>query len=564
MQEKRGTGVTAMMGKQAVMEVLRANGVKYVFGNPGTSESPIMDALEGYPDIEYALVLQEGVAMGMADAYARCTGRPSFVNLHIETGLANGLSLLHNANAGRTPLVLTAGNKDVRELAHGRTELAEMARVLTKWSVEVTHPDQVPSVLGRAFKEAATPPTGPTFVSLSANALDGETFLDAQPPSPARHRTAPDHTALEEAVRVLAEAENPVMLVGDPVSESQAAGEAVQVAEALGARVYASMYSGMNFPTDHPAFRGALRVDFPEASRALAEADAVLAVGPLATGYYMLSNPAMTYLGPGTKLVHIDSDPQEVGSTQPTEVGMVADPKTALGALADALDADMSGSHKEAAKGRLAVLAEEKEALRLAWRRRVKERWDAAPMSAERMMTEVAASLPPDVLVADDAVTSRDALYGAMDFTEPGSVLGARGGALGWGVGGTMGMKLANPDRPVVGVLGDGSAMMTAQGFWTAAVRNIPVVYIICNNRAYRVLKVNMNAYKSHVLGEESPSSRYIGMDFPLPLDMASMAEAMGVFGQKIEDPSEIGPAVRHALDLGKPAVLDISIDGTM
>ena len=189
---------------------------------------------------------------------------------------------------------------------------------------------------------------------------------------------------------------------------------------------------------------------------------------------------------------------------------------------------------------------------------------DAAPMSAERMMTEVAASLPPDVLVADDAVTSRDALYGAMDFTEPGSVLGARGGALGWGVGGTMGMKLANPDRPVVGVLGDGSAMMTAQGFWTAAVRNIPVVYIICNNRAYRVLKVNMNAYKSHVLREESPSSRYIGMDFPLPLDMASMAEAMGVFGQKIEDPSEIGPAVRHALDLGKPAVLDISIDGTV
>ncbi len=552
-----------MMGKQAVMEVLRANGVRYVFGNPGTSESPIMDALEGYPDLEYVLVLQEGVAMGMADAYARCTGRPSFVNLHIETGLANGLSLLHNANAGRTPLVLTAGNKDVRELAHGRTELADMTRALTKWSVEVTHPDQVPSVLGRAFKEAATPPTGPTFVSLSANALDGETGLDALPPT-ATHPAVPDRAALEDAVRTLAEAENPVMLVGDPVSESQAAGEAVQVAEALGARVYASAYSGMNFPTDHPAFRGALRVDFPEGTRTLADADAVLAVGPLATGYYMLSNPAMTYLAPGAKLVHVDSDPREVGRTQPTEVGIAADPKAALGALADALDASMSGSHREAARGRLAELAKEKEALGLAWNSRVEQRWDAKPMSAERMMTEVAASLPPDALIADDAVTSRDALHGAMDFTEPGSLLSARGGALGWGVGGTMGVKLANPDRPVVGVLGDGSAMMTAQGFWTAAVRNIPVVYLICNNRAYRVLKVNMNAYKSRVLGEESPSSGYIGMDFPLPLDLASMAEAMGVFGRKIEDPAEIGPALSHALDLGKPAVLDVSIDGAV
>ena len=552
-----------MLGKQAVMEVLRANGVRHVFGNPGTSESPIMDALEGYPDIDYQLVLQEGVAMGMADAYARCTGRPSFVNLHIETGLANGLSLLHNANAGRTPLVLTAGNKDVRELAHGRTELADMTRALAKWSVEITHPDQVPSVLGRAFKEAGTPPTGPTFVSLSANALDGETSLDALPPT-ATHRAVPDRAALEEAVRVLAEAENPVMLVADPVSESQAADEAVQVAEALGARVYASMYSGMNFPTDHASFRGALRVDFPEGTRTLADADAVLAIGQLATGYYMLSNPYMTYLNSGTKLVHVDSDPGEVGRTQPTEVGIVADPKAALGALADALDANMSGSHKEAAKGRLAELAEEKEALGQAWTSRVKQRWDMNPMSAERMMTEVAASLPPDALIADDAVTTREALHGAMDFTEPGSVLGARGGALGWGVGGTMGLKLANPDRPVVGVLGDGSAMMTAQGFWTAAVRNIPVVYVICNNRAYRVLKVNMNAYKSNVLGEESPSSQYIGMDFPLPLDMASMAEAMGVFGRKIEDPAEIGPAIGHALDLGKPAVLDISIDGTV
>ena len=128
--------MAVMTGKKALMEMLRAEGVEYIFGNPGTSESAIMDVLEHYPDLKYVLVTQEGAAMGAADAYARSTGRPSFVNLHIETGLANGISLLNNAYAGGTPLVLTSGNKDIRKLTEGRTQLAEMVRVLTKWSVE--------------------------------------------------------------------------------------------------------------------------------------------------------------------------------------------------------------------------------------------------------------------------------------------------------------------------------------------------------------------------------------------------------------------------------------------
>ena len=153
--------MTRMTGRRAMLEMLRAEGVEYIFGNPGTSESPIMHELESFPELKYVLVLQEGVAVGMADAYARATGRPAFVNLHIETGLANGISLLHNAYAGGTPLVLSAGNKDIRELAHGRTDLAEMVRPFTKWTAEVTHPDQVPFVMRRAFNEAKTPPTGP-------------------------------------------------------------------------------------------------------------------------------------------------------------------------------------------------------------------------------------------------------------------------------------------------------------------------------------------------------------------------------------------------------------------
>ena len=179
-------------------------------------------------------------------------------------------------------------------------------------------------------------------------------------------------------------------------------------------------------------------------------------------------------------------------------------------------------------------------------------------------MTEIAAALPPDAVVVDDSVTTRASIFGALNFDEPGSILGITGGALGWGMGGTMGVKMANPDRPVVGIIGDGSAMMTVQALWTAANSDIPVVYVICNNRAYRVLKLNMNLYKGEILGQDNPTSQYLAMDFPTPFDIASIAEAMGVYGRRIENPADIEAALSEAFALGKPAVLDVSIDGSV
>ena len=556
--------MTSMTGRRALMEMLVAEGIEYIFGNPGTSESPIMDALESYPDLKYVLAVQEGVAMGMADAYARATGKPSFVNLHIETGLANGISLLHNAHQGGTPLVLTAGNKDVRELAHGRTDLSEMARQFTKWSAEVTHPQAVPVVLQRAFNEAKTPPTGPTFVAFSANALDDEADVDIVPSPRSYPRIAPDSRAIEDAVRILAAATSPVMIVDDRVAPSGGIEEAVQVAELLGARVYASSYAEMIFPTSHPQFMGRLRLGYSSASEQLSSADVVLAVGRLASGYYMFSQPNLRYLGPTTRLVHIDSDARAVGSTQRTDVAMVADPKVALGDLAHALEASMSGSARENAKSRSVALAEEKEGMRAESQARAKERWDHSPMTPERMMAEIASAVPADVVIADDSVTSSAPLRDAIEFDDPGSIYGGQGGALGWGMGGAMGLKLAYPQRPVVAVVGDGSAMMTVQALWTAASEGIPVVYIICNNGTYRVLKVNMNAYKSQILKEETASSQYIGMDFPVPFNIAGIAEAHGIHSRRIEDPEELGPELRRALDLNKPAVLEVVIEGSL
>ncbi len=553
--------MTVMKGKQALLEMLRAEGIHYIFGNPGTAEGPILQALEDYPDLEYILTTQETTAMGMGDGYARATGRPSFVSLHVDTGLANGISLLTNAKEGGTPMVITSANKDIRQLAEGRTDLAEMVRLFTKWSVEATHPEQVPVVMRRAFNEAKTPPTGPVYVGLSANALEGEADVEIVPSPVTYSRTAPDRDAVADAAGILATATSPVLIVSDRVAQSGAAAEAVRLAELLGARVYSTIYSEVDYPTGHPQYLGAVSPGLPAGREVLSSTDAVVAVGTnVFTGLFYTSGHA---LGPETRLVHIDSASREIGKTEPTDVGIVADPAVAMTELADALERKMSGSAREAAKGRAVSVAEERAAQKAAWNEHLKRRWDHAPMSSERMMAEVAAVLPDNAVIADDAVSSRGSVLGAMEFNEPGSFFGGRGGSLGWGMGGALGVKLAMPDRPVVGVVGDGSAMMAIQALWTAVNSDIPVVYVICNNRSYRVLKLNMNTYKTQVLKEDVPS-KYIAMDFPTPMNMAGIAEAMGMHGRKVDRPEEVGSAMKEALDLGKPALLDMVIDGSV
>ena len=179
-------------------------------------------------------------------------------------------------------------------------------------------------------------------------------------------------------------------------------------------------------------------------------------------------------------------------------------------------------------------------------------------------MHELAAAVPPGTIVADEAVTSRPAMMQEFDFDEPGTFFGIQGGALGWAMPGALGLKLARPDRPVLAVVGDGASMYTVQALWTAATFNIPVVYAICNNRAYRILKVNMDIYLKRMLNDEERVSEYTGMDFANPLDLSAIAQGMGVASEKITDPSQIGPAARRMFESGKPGLLDISIDGSL
>ena len=556
--------MTKMTGRKALFESLKLQGVEYIFGNPGTSESPIMHELQFHPEFKYVLVFQEGVAIGMADAYSRATGKPAFVNLHIETGLGNAVSLMHNAREGGSQIVLSAGNLDIREYDRGRTDLVEMVEQFTKFSGEATHPDQVFGLINRAFHEAATPPTGPSFVSFSANALDEEGNYEFFSPSPITYGNRPSSNAITDAIQTLKNAKHPALIVGDRISQSSAWKEIVELSDLSGAAVYASSYSEMNFPNDHPNYKGEIRLGYPEGKQIMQKHDVVFAVGKLSTGYWMFSNPSPSFFQPKTKFVHIDVDSSNLGSYLKTDIPILSDPKTALEEITNGLSEVIDGEYKESASLRTKQYSIDKSKATEDWKIRLSQKYENDPISAERLMADASSVIPTDSIIVNDAVTSGNALMNSFPFNKPGSLYGGRGGALGWGMGGALGIQLANPDKKVIAFCGDGSALMTIQGLLTASKENIPITYIVCNNSLYRVLKVNMNFYRENVLNLKDDNEKYMGMEFGNRIDIHTIAKGMNVNSWRIDDPKDIKPRLVEAINSNKPSLLDVTIDGTL
>lgn len=549
-----------LAGKHALLKMFEAEGVRHMFGNPGTSEAPMMDIMPEYRGIEYFLVLQEGVAVGMAEGYARATGEVPLVSLHIDNGMANGLSLMIDQKYSGTPMVLTAGNKDIRKMAAGRSDLAEMAKPFAKWSTEITHAEQVPSVIRRAFQEARTAPTGPVFVAVSANAFDDVADVDILPSRQIVALAEADEGAVREACEMIANAENPILIVGDRVSEYGGHEGAVRLAETAGMKAYGHQSTAMNFPANHPLFQGGLNMRTPEAVKAVREADVVVVAGSPAFEDFFFQ-PGQ-FVAADSKLIHIDVNSEEIGKSEPTDLGILAAPGIALGQMAERLQSTMNGSQVEAAKGRSEQGAKLSQARRQAFLDMAAKGWSSDPMSPAAMGKALADALPDEAVVFNDGVSTGGMVFEAIQPSIPGSYYGCRGQAIGWGMGATLGLKVANPDRPVIGVVGDGSAMMTIQGIYTAVNCKLPVVYVMCNNAAYRVLKVNMNHY--HRLNGMQMPDHYFGFDFPAPIDFVAQANAYGARGTRVDRAEDFKPALDEAIKSGETTVLDVTIDGSL
>jgi benzoylformate decarboxylase len=552
-----------MTGKQALLEMLKAEGVEYIFGNPGTSEGPIIDLLGDYPELRYVLTLQESVAMGMGEAYARATGHASFVSLHVDSGLANGIALMLDALNTGTPMVITSANYDIRKTNETITDLAQLVRPVTKWAVELSHADQIPSAIRRAFNEANTHPKGPVYVGFTSNALEGLAEMNIDPSKPNYNDVRPSRNGIAEAASLLMDASRPVMMVGDRLSDDDAIEEAVELAELMGLPVYQARGAEVAFPTTHPQFLGPLSLRVTSQREVLQQVDYVLAVGsdPFEELFYW----GDVILPPEARLVHIDSDASKIGRSEPTDVGIVGNCKLGIADLIVALKERLSpGDTNEIENRKQAVMAERGRA-RDAFEASVAENWEHKPMTPARMMYELAAALPENAIVVDDSISNRGVMRHYIQATRRGDLRGVRGQSIGGGMGATMGTQCAYPDRTVFGVIGDGSAMMTVQGLWTAANENIPCVFVICNNGSYRVLKVNFNTYQSDVLQlPETSGGRLLYSDFTTPFDWVSISSGLGVPAERITEPSQIKPAVDRAVASGKPALIDIVIDGSV
>ena len=552
-----------MTGKQALLEMLKAEGVKHIFGNPGTSEAPIMDMLGDYPELRYFLALQESVAMGMGESYARATEKPSLVMLHVDSGLANGIALMLDALNTGTPMVVMSANYDARKINETKTDLAELVRPVTKWSVELNLPDQIPSVIRRAFHEANSHPKGPVYVGFTANALEGEAEMNIVPSSKIHDSCRPDPRGIEEAVSLMMAAKRPMLMVGDRVSEDHANDLAVELAELMGYPVYQSRGAEVSFPTTHPQFFGNHTLRVTAGRELLQEKDLILAIGMDAMDELFYWGDII--LGPATKLVHIDPIPGRAGRSEPTDVGIVSHCGLAIEELIRSIKPLLTSELENEIEGRKIEVVAAAAAKRKAFDDSVAAKWDNNPMIPARMMSELAKAMPANAIVVDDSISNRATMRHYFQGQKRGDLRAFRGQSIGGGIGATMGAQVANPDRPVFGIIGDGSAMMTIQGLWTAANDNIPCVFVICNNGMYRVLKVNFDVYQREILQQKESSGENLPYsDFPTPFDVAAIATSMGVHGERITDPAEIDPAVQRALASGKPAVLDIVIDGSL
>jgi thiamine pyrophosphate-dependent acetolactate synthase large subunit-like protein len=548
-------------GRFALIEQFVADGFEYMFGNPGTVEQGFLDALGDYPSLKYILTLQESIAVLTADGYARATGRPALVQLHSSPGVGNGIGNLYQAKRGGTPLVVIAGEAGIRYDAvdaQMAADLVAMARPVTKWATRVTDPASVLRVVRRAIKMATTPPTGPVFVCLPADVLDAPATEEVVPTSTLVTRTLPEPARIHAAAALLAGAQRPIIVMGDGVSVSGAQGELARVAELVGADVWGANSSEVNIPADHPLYRGSLGHMFGHHSQPITSAADVV----LIAGTYVFPEvfPALeAVFAPGARVIHVDLDPYEIAKNFPVELGLVADPKATLGQMAVAIEQIQSDGQREAAQRRVAQIRVQTERERADARRADQPGWELLPMRPARFMAEVAARLPGDAMVFDEALTCSPELTRYWPPNRPGSYFQTRGGSLGVGIPGAIGMKLAHPQRTVVGFSGDGGSMYTIQALWTAAHHRVGAKFVICNNKSYKLLKLNVQQYwrDLHLPEREFPGP----FDIADPdIDFVTTARGMGVPGVRVERPEQIGPGIEEMLATDGPFLLDLVV----
>jgi len=549
-----------MSGKRAFLDLLKQEGVKVMFGNPGTTELPLMDAFAVENDIRYILGLQEAALMAMADGYAQASGGLAVLNLHVAPGLGNAMGMLYDAAKANAPVLVTAGQQDLEYVVAEpvlTADLPTLARPFVKWAAEVHRVEDLPVYVHRAVKTALAPPTGPVFLALPGDILKNDADIDMLEPTRVAPRIRGDADAVAAAADLLAKAERPVIIAGDAVAQSRAHKELVALAEAIAAPVYVEFIpSTASFPASHPLYRGMMTRTQAGVRDVLDKHDLVFSVG---ADLFTWSLPSNIKPWPdGLPLIHLDTDPWQIGKTYPAQVAILGDPKATLPDITAALNARMTASAKAAASARLKAATETIKKDLEAFRAKARAMASKTPVQPLALLEAIGAMLPKDAVVIEEVLSSAPGIRMLINSNDEQSFFGLRGGGIGWGLPAAIGAKIALPDRPVVALIGDGSAMYTIQALWTAAHYRVPVIWVIFNNSSYRILKQRLVMLR----GLAEQADKFVGMELTdPPIDFIGLAHSLGVEAQRAKTVKETTDLIGKALKDGTSMLIDVDME---
>jgi benzoylformate decarboxylase len=533
--------------RDATIAVLRQRSMTTVFGNPGSTE---LGLLRDFPDdLRYVLALHEGVAVAIADGYAQATDRPAFVNLHSACGVGNAMGAVVNAFHNRAPLVICAGNQDRRHLESEPYLFArsvELAVPYVKRASEPARAQDVPAALDRAWVLAATPPRGPVFVSVPSD--DWDAPID-EPPRVGESFTAGDvsPSGLDRVAARLRDARAPGIVAGAGIDRYPDARRAVQaLAEWVRAPVWtAPQAPRLGFDEAHPQYRGHLPPGRAGTAAALAGCDLVLVLGAPAFAFL----PYQPSEHPLPPLILVTDDPNE-SARSGAAIAVVGDVR----AVADGLTQRVARRDSAAvAVARPAPVAAAPSRAAPAAPIAVPAADGSSAITADELMVTLAAALSDDAVLVEESPSSRPQFRAHVHIRRPASFYASASGGLGFAMGAAVGIKLADPSRPVVCLVGDGSALYVPQALWSAVQLGTAVAFVVVNNGRYGILE---SAASFAGIGG-LPSMALPGIDF------SALAAAFGCRAIRVEDRRDVAPALADAATTSEPLLVDVAIDPT-
>jgi benzoylformate decarboxylase len=539
---------------------LKDEGITHLFGNPGTTELPIMHALKDHPDLTYVMAMQESLVVAIADGYSRASGRLVACNVHVAPGLGNAMGSLYNAQFTGTPMILTAGQQEqghglMEPLLHG--PLVRMAEPLVKWAVEVTRLEDLPRIVRRAAKIATTPPTGPVFISLPGDILNSEAGIELGRSTRVDTRVKPSDEALQALVARILKSQRPVIIAGDEIVKSDALQEAAALAAALGCPAFQqSAPYGAHFLSESPSFMGALSRSQTQVREVLSPYDLLIVLGadPLRMSVHSEVEP----LPEGMPIVQIGLVEWDLAKNFGAEIALKADVKETLRALVPALKSAAGAALEARAKQGIAALAPKNwTARRTGIVDQISKAKDRSPIDPEYLTLQLVEAMPENAILVDEALTSSRQILALRPHRDRYGYHALASGGIGWGVPASVGVSLANPDRPVVCFSGDGSAMYSIQALWTAAHHKLPLTVVIANNGGYRIIKQRLLAFHG--------DDHYVGMDFAdPPVDFTGMAKSLGLEAMRITDAKDLKSTLASAFKRPGAKLIEVVVDGTV